>query len=98
MTIIEAAILGFVQGLTEFLPVSSSGHLEVFKSILNVQVPNNAAFSLIVHLATVLSIIIVFRVEIKQILKGGIGSNKTERLFLQNIIIASIPVIIFGLI
>ncbi len=97
MSIIEAIILGLVQGLTEFLPVSSSGHLEIVKNILNINLTDNATFSLLVHFATVLSIIIVFREEIKKILKGGIGDNKEERKFLLNIIIASVPVIVAGL-
>ena len=61
MNWIEALILGLLQGLTEFLPVSSSGHLELGKALLGVNAENNLAFTVVVHGATVLSTIIVFR-------------------------------------
>lgn len=64
MSAIEAIILGIIQGLTEFLPVSSSGHIELGKAILGTEIENDLLFTLIVHLATVLSIFIVFRKDI----------------------------------
>ncbi|WP_194776896.1 undecaprenyl-diphosphate phosphatase [Pararhodonellum marinum] len=64
MTLIEAIILGIVQGLTEFLPVSSSGHIELGSYILGVQAGDNMLFTIVVHAATALSTIVVFRKDI----------------------------------
>lgn len=66
----EAILLGLVQGLTEFLPVSSSGHLEIGKHILGVETSDDLLFTTMVHAATVLSTIIVFRKQIWDLLKG----------------------------
>ena len=66
----EAILLGLIQGLTEFLPVSSSGHLEIGKVLLGVETTDDLLFTTMVHAATVLSTIIVFRKEIWEILKG----------------------------
>ena len=72
MSLIEAIILGIIQGLTEFLPVSSSGHLELGKEILSEDgVPKEGLlFSVIVHAATALSTIVIYRKDILQLLKG----------------------------
>lgn len=66
----EAVLLGLVQGLTEFLPVSSSGHLEIGKVILGVETTDDLLFTTMVHAATVLSTIVVFRKEIWDLLVG----------------------------
>ena len=66
----EAVLLGLVQGLTEFLPVSSSGHLEIGKHVLGVETSDDLLFTTMVHAATVLSTIIVFRKQIWDLLKG----------------------------
>jgi len=66
----EAVLLGLVQGLTEFLPVSSSGHLEIGKVLLGVETGDDLLFTTMVHAATVLSTIVVFRRQIWDILSG----------------------------
>ena len=66
----EAVLLGLVQGLTEFLPVSSSGHLEIGKALLGVETTDDLLFTTMVHAATVLSTIVVFRSQIWDLLKG----------------------------
>jgi len=66
----EAVLLGLIQGLTEFLPVSSSGHLEIGKVILGVETTDDLLFTTMVHAATVLSTIVVFRGQIWDLLKG----------------------------
>ena len=66
----EAVILGLLQGLTEFLPVSSSGHLEIGKVLLGVETSEDLLFTTMVHAATVLSTLVVFRNQIWDLLKG----------------------------
>ncbi|MBQ8856366.1 MAG: undecaprenyl-diphosphate phosphatase [Bacteroidales bacterium] len=78
----EAVLLGLIQGLTEFLPVSSSGHLEIGKVLLGVETTDDLLFTTMVHAATVLSTIIVFRKQIWDLLKGffcGIKDWKIAR-------------------
>ena len=70
MTAIEAIILGAVQGLTEFLPVSSSGHLQIAKALLGVRIEENLAFDVTLHAATVLSTLVVLWPEVKRLLFG----------------------------
>lgn len=98
MSIIQALILGIIQGLTEFLPVSSSGHLEIGKALLNVHIEENLGFTVVVHLATVLSTITVFYRDIKT-LSGGILKFRwnQEMKFFVKLIISAIPVLIVGL-
>ena len=66
----EAVLLGLIQGLTEFLPISSSGHLEIGKVLLGVETQDDLLFTTMVHAATVLSTIVVFRKAIWDLLKG----------------------------
>jgi undecaprenyl-diphosphatase len=66
----EAVLLGLLQGLTEFLPVSSSGHLEIGKTLLGVETSDDLLFTTMVHAATVLSTIVVFRKQIWDLLSG----------------------------
>ena len=76
----EAVILGLLQGLTEFLPVSSSGHLEIGKVLLGVETTDDLLFTTMVHAATVLSTIVVFRQQIWDLLKGFFTGLKDWRI------------------
>ena len=100
MSAIEALILGIVQGLTEFLPVSSSGHLELGKAILgDNSVPKESLlFTVVLHFATALSTIVVFRKDILSLLKGIFKFQWNEDLqFATKITISMIPAVIVGL-
>ncbi|WP_378179348.1 undecaprenyl-diphosphate phosphatase [Aquimarina sp. SS2-1] len=100
MEIIDAIILGIVQGLTEFLPVSSSGHLELGKAILGDQsVPEESLlFTVVLHFATALSTIVVFRKDVFQIIKGLFQFKKNdETMFSLRIIVSMIPAVLIGL-
>lgn len=98
MNWLEAAILGIIQGLTEFLPVSSSGHLEIGKYLLGVEATNNLQFTITVHGATVLSTIVIFRKEILDLILGLFKFKwNTETQYISKIAISMIPIGIVGL-
>jgi len=93
----EALILGIVQGLTEFLPVSSSGHLEIGKVMLGVDAEKSLIFTVVVHGATVLSTIVVFWKDLFKLLKGFLAFKMNEETaYLLKIVVSMIPVLILG--
>ena len=95
---IEALILGLVQGLTEFLPVSSSGHLEIGKALLGVNSEDNLRFTVVVHGATVLSTIFVFRKDILSLIQGLLEFKWNESTqYVAKIAFSMLPIAIVGL-
>ena len=97
MTIIESIILGAVQGLTEFLPVSSSGHLQIAKALLGVEIEENLLFDVTLHAATVLSTIVILWAEIKRLLMGVFSRHfNEEQAYIIKLIISMIPIGIVG--
>lgn len=93
----EALLLGIVQGLTEFLPVSSSGHLELGKVLLGVDAEKSLIFTVVVHGATVLSTMVVFHKDIFVLLKGLFQFKWNEETsYLFKIVVSMIPVLILG--
>ncbi|MDT0538361.1 undecaprenyl-diphosphate phosphatase [Croceitalea sp. P059] len=99
MEIIDAIILGIIQGLTEFLPVSSSGHLELGKAILGANaIPEESLlFTVVLHFATALSTIVIFRKDILDIFKGLFQFNWNEETqFAVKIIVSMIPAALVG--
>lgn len=98
MTILEAIILGIIQGLTEFLPVSSSGHLEIANYLFGIEGESNLHFTMMVHLATVLSTVTVFFKEIVRLLKGLFKFTlNDETVYLFNIMLSMVPIGFVGL-
>jgi undecaprenyl-diphosphatase len=100
MDIIEAIVLGLIQGLTEFLPVSSSGHLELAKVILgDTSVPQESlTFTIVLHFATALSTLVIFRKEVMEIFKGLFQFKWNEQTqFSLKIITSMIPAVFVGL-
>jgi undecaprenyl-diphosphatase len=100
MDIIEAIILGVIQGLTEFLPVSSSGHLELTKAILgDTSVPEESlTFTVVLHFATALSTLVIFRKEVAEIFKGLFQFKWNDEFkFSVKIILSMIPAVFVGL-
>ncbi len=99
MDVWDASILGIIQGLTEFLPVSSSGHLEIGKAILgNDSLPKESLLlTVILHFATALSTIVIFRKDIVEIFKGLFSFRWNEETrFSLKIIISMIPAALIG--
>lgn len=99
MEILDAIILGIIQGLTEFLPVSSSGHLELGKAILgDNSVPKESLlFTVVLHFATALSTIVIFRKDILQIIKGVLKFEWNEDLqFISKIALSMLPAVVVG--
>ena len=97
MTWLEALVLGVIQGLTEFLPVSSSGHLQIFSAIFGVQGEENLTFAVAVHAATVCSTIVVLRKEIWDLLQGLFRFTwNEETVYIAKIVLSMIPVAIVG--
>jgi undecaprenyl-diphosphatase len=98
--IIEAVVLGVVQGLTEFLPVSSSGHIEIARALLNDDSAGKASvlMTVVLHFATAISTVVVFRKEVGEILKGLFQFKYNEHTeFTLKIILSMIPAAIVGI-
>lgn len=97
MSWLEALILGIVQGLTEYLPVSSSGHLAIGSALFGIEGEENLAFTIVVHVATVFSTLVVLWKEIEWIFRGLFKFQmNTETKYVINILISMIPIGIVG--
>lgn len=95
---VEAFLLGLIQGLTEFLPVSSSGHLELGHALLDIHGEDNLLFAVVVHGATVLSTLVVFRQDIIHLLSGlsAFRWNEETR-YVALLMLSAVPVAVVGL-
>ena len=99
MSYLEAILLGIIQGLTEFLPVSSSGHLEIAKALFgdNSLPEESLTFTVILHFATAISTMVVFRKEIQEIIHGLFQFKWNEQSkFSLKIIISMLPAVLIG--
>jgi len=95
--IIQSILLGIIQGLTEFLPVSSSGHIELTKFFLGFEPEDNLLFTVVVHFATALSTVVVFRKEVAKIFAGLFEFKNNESFrFSWYIILSMIPAAFVG--
>ncbi|MGB3607558.1 undecaprenyl-diphosphate phosphatase, partial [Psychroserpens sp.] len=100
MEIIDSIVLGIIQGLTEFLPVSSSGHLELGKAVLgDKSVPKESLlFTVVLHFATALSTMVIFRKDIFDLIKGILKFEWNDDLqFISKIALSMVPAVIVGL-
>ena len=97
MSWFEALILGILQGLTEYLPVSSSGHLAIGSALFGIEGEENLTFTIVVHVATVLSTLVILWKEIDWIFKGLFKwKMNDETKYVLNIIVSMIPIGIVG--
>jgi len=94
MNFLHAILLGIVQGITEWLPISSSGHLVIFQHFFNITQP--VIFDLFLHLGSLIVILIVFRKDIQLLIKGILRRNPNYIRFLIYLVIASIPIALVG--
>lgn len=105
MSILEAVIYGIIQGIAEFLPISSSGHLALARNFFGTETENGFAFSVALHLATLISVCIVYRADLLVLIKGCFslikklftgklrqGLDKGEKLFLM-LVVATLPLV-----
>lgn len=105
MDTLEALVLGLLQGLTEYLPVSSSGHLAIGSALFDIKAEENMMFTVVVHVATVLSTLVVLGGEVWRLLRGtfsrpaggsGLGYLNAEQRYVLNIVVSMIPIGIVG--
>ena len=96
MTALEALVLGILQGVTEFLPISSSGHLVMAQAVLDVEVPG-VLFEVWVHMATLLSILLIYRKRIAELSKGILGKDRSALEYMGLVALATLPAVVAGL-
>lgn len=104
MELLKAVLLGVVQGLTEFLPISSSGHLVIFSELLDFQ-QQGVVFDVFLHLGTLLAVVLVFRNELREMIKApfrvvsGNGDKESRQYLLWDVyvVIATLPAVFVGL-
>ena len=96
MSLFDAALLGLIQGITEFLPVSSSGHLVIGQTLLDIQIPG-VAFEVAVHVATLFSVLLVFRKRIVDLVVGAVRFDPKAWRYLTLLVAATVPAVFLGL-
>ncbi|MEF8726348.1 MAG: undecaprenyl-diphosphate phosphatase [Candidatus Bipolaricaulota bacterium] len=91
--------LGLIQGLTEFLPVSSSGHLVIFKHLFGLQGPNNPLLEALLHFGTLIAVFVAFRGRIKKIILSPLPGSDSEKggKYLIHLLVATVPIAVIGL-
>jgi undecaprenyl-diphosphatase len=92
----QAALLGIIQGLTEFLPVSSSGHLVLSQALLGLKLPG-VTFEVVVHLATLCAVLWVYRAKVASLASGALAGRKAAWIYIGLLALASIPAAVVGI-
>lgn len=97
MSGLDALWLGLVQGLTEFFPVSSSGHLVMLKSLLGVEQESGLLFEIALHLATLFAIVLFYRRRIDSLVRGVLARRGDDWLYAGKLALATLPAVVVGL-
>lgn len=96
LSVWQAGLLGFVQGATEFLPVSSSGHLVIFQGVMGVSL-DGIVFEVVVHVATLLSILMVYRSRVVELAVGAVSRDREAWSYIGLLVVATLPAVVVGL-
>jgi undecaprenyl-diphosphatase len=96
MSVLESFILGIVQGATEFLPVSSSGHLVIGQELMSLRLPG-VAFEVALHVATLVSVVLVYRKRLWALIAGGLRGKHDAWQYLAFLFLATLPAAVVGL-
>lgn len=103
MTILDAIVLGIVQGVAEFLPISSTGHLILVREVLGLQVPEGLAVDATLQLATALAVILYFRSDLINVVRGAWGAvqgrvmEQNHKVLLYALVLGTLPAVVAGL-
>ena len=95
--ILDSILLGIVQGLTEFLPVSSSGHLVLAQELLNADLGQGILFEVAVHIATLFAILIFYRRRVAQLIYGTVTRDRKALLYAGKLIVGTLPAVVVAL-
>ncbi len=95
--LIKAAFLGLVEGLTEFLPISSTAHLLIIGDWINFDTGQYKVYEIVIQLGSILAVMWIFRERLIQLIKGFFTGDRTEMLFVRNLLLAFLPAAIIGL-
>ncbi|MBK1779664.1 undecaprenyl-diphosphate phosphatase [Advenella sp. WQ 585] len=96
--LLKAAFLGVVEGLTEFLPISSTAHLLIIGDWINFDSGNFKVYEIVIQLGSILAVMWIFRFRLWQVIRGTFTGDRTELLFTRNLILAFLPAAVIGLI
>jgi undecaprenyl-diphosphatase len=94
ITVLEALFLGLLQGFTEWLPISSSGHLVIFQALLGIEVPPD--FDIIIMSGTVAALILYFRKKIYSLFRGILAGDRSAMMYVALVILAGFPTAVIG--
>lgn len=94
--LLKAALLGIIEGFTEFIPVSSTAHLLLLVEWISFPSDSNKVFEVVIQFGSILAVIWLFRARVWQLIKGTISGDHVERMFARNLIIAFLPAAVIG--
>lgn len=97
MTVFSGFLLGLVEGLTEFIPVSSTGHLILVRDLLGLQIQSGLAIDAVLNMAAVAAVLVYFFRDIVRIVSGSVAGEKKQRILLGALILGTVPAVLVGL-